>query len=65
MELNTFNIIVRELKDCEDYLQGKVHTKDIQDIADVGAKQAVTAQRDKLLKQLMDAGLRLNGLSNG
>lgn len=49
--------IVYALKDCNDYLEGRVHSEVLQQIAKKGADEAVKEYRQMLMLDLQDAGL--------
>lgn len=51
--------ILSRIKDCEDYLNGKVHGPEIKSIAQNGAMEAVIQYQVKLLTMLEESGLQI------
>jgi len=51
--------LMANLRDCEDYLQGKAHSNDIKALADHAAKRAVMERQSNLIERLKGAGLNL------
>lgn len=49
--------IICALKDCNDYLEGRMHSPNLQRIAKQGADEAVKEYRQMLMMDLQDAGL--------
>lgn len=59
MTQNEFNQVVTALKDCNDYLEGRMHSAVLQSIAKQGADAAIIEYRKTLLLDLANAGLIL------
>jgi len=59
MNTSRFKTILTELKECDNYLQGKVHDKAIAKIAKEAADYAVEDYKDTLIVELIEAGLDL------
>lgn len=57
MTQNELTQVVYALKDCNDYLEGRVHSGVVQRIAKDGADKAVKEYRQMLMLDLQDAGL--------
>lgn len=51
--------IMSNIRDCEDYLQGKAHSNDIKALADHAAKRAVMERQANLIERLKGCGLNL------
>jgi hypothetical protein len=51
--------LINALKDCNDYLEGRMHSPILQSIAKQGADAEVTKYRETLLKDLEDSGLKI------
>ena len=51
--------LMANLRDCEDYLQGKAHSNDIKALADHAARRAVMERQANLIERLRNAGLNL------
>jgi hypothetical protein len=59
MNIQKLEEIIAELKDCQDYFQGKVHSPKLQQIAKEGAIKEVTAYKNTLLSVLSENGLNI------
>lgn len=51
--------IMRNIRDCSDYLECKQTSKFVLDIADAAARRAVTDRMNNLYDRLREDGLRL------
>lgn len=51
--------VLSRIKDCEDYLNGKVHSEQVKMIAQNGAIEAVTEYQIKLFTILEENGLEI------
>lgn len=60
ISLSEFNAIIKSLNDVDNFLQGKVHSKELSEIAKHAATRAVLERRTSLLERLARAGLKLD-----
>lgn len=51
--------IMRHIADCNDYLEGRVHSKHIGEIATHAARMVVEQRKQSLYDRLREGGLRL------
>jgi len=51
--------VMKNIQDCDDYLQGKSSTEHVRSLAEHAAKHAVMARKVNLIDRLRDAGLNL------
>lgn len=51
--------IMRNIRDCEDYLEGRAHSAWVKDIAEHAAKQAIIERSNNLYMRLAANGLAI------
>lgn len=59
MHTSRFKTILAELRECDNYLEGRAHDKAIAKLAKQAADYAVEDHKDELIRELMEAGLNL------
>lgn len=59
MTLDELEQLMRFIQDCDDYLQDRVHSRTVADIAEAAAKRAVKERKQNLLDRLSEEGLRI------
>lgn len=59
MTKNELTSVLKLIKDCDDYLEGRVHSKWIDEIALSAAQRAVIERKENLYDRLRFAGLNL------
>lgn len=59
MNIFEFNKLITELKECENFLEGRNSAAHIKEIADNSAKEAIIAYRKSLFAKLKAQGLVL------
>jgi len=51
--------VMKNIQDCDDYLQGKSSAENVRALAEHAAKRAVMERKVNLIERLRDAGLNL------
>jgi hypothetical protein len=59
MTTEQFEDIASQILECNNYLQGKIHSKTIDSIAQEAAKDAVEMHKDNLMLELVHNGLNI------
>jgi hypothetical protein len=61
MTINELNNLIEEYLQCKNYLEGRIHSPKIAQLAAEAAQTEIELHRDSIIHDLIQAGLHIEG----
>lgn len=61
MDIKQFNSLIDNYIECKNYLEGRVHSPKIAEMAKAAATKEIKNYRDSIIHKLVEAGLCIKG----
>lgn len=60
MKYDELTAIIKNIQDCDNFIEGRQYSNKLKDIAESAAKREVMRRRENLIDRLREAGLQID-----